>query len=65
MKDSIVHQDLIYQLDKCPEQSTEYKEYHTSLDNKKFMNIKKITKSINEIDFFLVYDQLSETDNKK
>ena len=38
----------------------EYKEYHTSLDNKKFMNIKKITKSINEIDFFLrVYDQLS------
>ncbi len=38
----------------------EYKEYHTSLDNKKFMNIKKLIKSINEIDFFLrVYDQLS------
>tara|TARA_B100001175_G_scaffold251358_1_gene218706 strand:- start:18917 stop:20209 length:1293 start_codon:yes stop_codon:yes gene_type:complete len=38
----------------------EYKEYHTSLDDKKFMTISKIVKSIDELDFFLkIYDQLS------
>ena len=38
----------------------EYKEYHTSLDNKKFLKIDKIIKSIDELNFFLfVFDKLS------
>lgn len=38
----------------------EHKEYHTSLDDKKFMKVSKILQSIDEIDFFLkIYDQLS------
>ena len=39
----------------------QYKEYHTSLDNKKFMNIRKILNSINELEFFLnVFDKLNK-----
>jgi len=38
----------------------EYKEYHTSLDNKKFMDIKKITQSVNSIEYFLnTFDKLN------
>ena len=37
-----------------------YKEYHTSLDNKKFLNIKNILKSIENIEYFLkIFDQLN------
>ena len=38
----------------------EYKEYHTSLDDKNFLNIKKIIKSIEEINYFVyAFDLLS------
>ncbi len=38
----------------------EYKEYHTSLDNKKFMKIKNIKLTINKINYFLkIIDSLS------
>lgn len=38
----------------------EYKEYHTSLDNKKFMDIKKIKLSIQQIAYFVnIFDKLS------
>lgn len=38
----------------------EYKEYHTSLDNKKFLDIKKLIKSIEEINLFIyAFDLLS------
>tara|TARA_B110000027_G_C16097317_1_gene291403 strand:+ start:496 stop:1794 length:1299 start_codon:yes stop_codon:yes gene_type:complete len=38
----------------------EYKEYHTSLDNKEFLDINKIIKSIDELNSFLfVFDKIS------
>ena len=38
----------------------QYKEYHTSLDNKKFMNLKKIEESVDLIEYYLyVFDKLN------
>ncbi len=43
----------------------EYKEYHTSLDNKKFMNLKKIESSVDEIEYFLnAFDKLNGKINR-
>ena len=38
----------------------EYKEYHTSLDNKKFMNIEKIKSSVDSLEYFInAFDKLN------
>ena len=39
----------------CRTEYLQYKEYHNSLDNKKFMNISKILDSVNQLEKFIFY----------